>query len=61
MISEAAKSSFVVFVDDSYLQADKEQDCIRNINATVEILTILAFAIHESKSVLIPTQKIDFL
>ena len=51
----------IVFVDDSYLQADTEQDCIKNINATVNILTILGFTIHERKSVLIPTQKIAFL
>ena len=29
----------VVFVDGSYLQVDTEQDCIRNINATVDILS----------------------
>ena len=51
----------VVFVDDSYLQADTEQECIKNINATVNILTMLGFTIHERKSVLIPTQKIEFL
>ena len=51
----------VVFVDDSYLQADTEQECIKNINATVNILTMLRFTIHERKSVSIPTQKIEFL
>ena len=42
----------VVFVDDSYLQADTEQECIKNINATVNILTMLGFTIHERESVL---------
>ena len=51
----------VVFVDDSYLQADTEQECIKNTNATVNILTMLRFTIHERKSVSIPTQKIEFL
>ena len=51
----------VVFVDDSYLQADTEQECIKNINAIVNILTMLGFTIHERKSVFIPTQKIEFL
>ena len=51
----------IVFVHDSYLQADTEQEYIRNINATVDIITMLGFTIHESKSVLIPTQKIEFL
>ena len=51
----------VVFVDDSYLQADTEQECIKNINAIVNILTMLGFTIHERKSVLILTQKIEFL
>ena len=51
----------VVFVDNSYLQTNIEQECIRNRNVIVDILTMLGFAIHESKSVLIPTQKIEFL
>ena len=51
----------VVFVDDSYLQADTEQECIKNINAIVNILTMLGFTIHDRKSVLILTQKIEFL
>ena len=42
----------VVFVDDSNLQADTEQECIKNINATVNILTMLGFTIHERESVL---------
>ena len=50
-----------VFVDDSYLLADTEQECIKNINATVNILTMLGFTIHERKSVLTATQKIEFL
>ena len=51
----------VVFVDGSYLHTDTEQECIRYINATVDILTMLGFTICERKSVLILTQKIEFL
>ena len=51
----------VKFVEDSYLQADTEQEYIKNINATVNMLTVLAFEIYERKSVLIPTQKFGFL
>ena len=31
----------IVLFDDSYLQADTGQECIRNTNATVDILNIL--------------------
>ena len=51
----------IVFVDGSYLHTVTEQECIRYINATVDILTMLGFTIHERKSVLILTQKIEFL
>ena len=32
----------IVIVDDSYLQADAEQDCVKNINVTVNILHLSA-------------------
>ena len=41
----------VVFVDDSYLQADTEQECIKNINATVNILTMLGYTIYTLKKI----------
>ena len=41
----------VVFFDDSYLQADTEQECIKNINDTVDIYTMPGFTIQKSKSV----------
>ena len=51
----------VIFVDDSYLQGDTEQECMNNIKATVDLLLKLGFIVHEKKSVLKPTQKIEFL
>ena len=45
---------FVIFVGDFYLQVDIQQECIKNINATVNILTMQRFTLHERKSVLIP-------
>ena len=43
----------VIFVDDSYLLGETEQECANNIK--------LDFIVHEEKSFLIPTQKIKFL
>ena len=51
----------VIFVDDSYLQGDTKQECMNNIKATVDLLLKLGFIVHEKKSVLKPTQKIEFL
>ena len=51
----------VIFLDDSYLQGDTKQACLQNIQATVPLLESLSFAIHEGKSILNPTQKIEFL
>ena len=50
----------VIFVDDSYLEGDTEQECMNNIKATVDLLLKLGFIVNE-KSVLKPTQKIEFL
>ena len=51
----------VVFVDDSYLQGDTETECLGNVEATTALLEYLGFTIHEAKSILKPTQKIEFL
>ena len=50
----------VIFVDDSYLQGHTKQ-CLQNIEATVSLLQSLGFVIHEGKSILNPTQEIEFL
>ena len=51
----------VVFVDDSYLQGHTFSTCKDNVNATVDLLQFLGFTIHPEKSVLVPTQEIEFL
>ena len=51
----------IIFGDDSYLQGDTKQECLQNIEATVSLLESLGFAILERKSILNPTQKIEFL
>ena len=51
----------VIFVDDSYLQGDTKHEHMNNINATIDLLSSLGFSIHTGKTVLIPTQKTEFL
>ena len=51
----------VVFVDDTYLQAESQQRCLDNIHDTISLLHSLGFTIHAEKSILQPTQKIEFL
>ena len=51
----------VVYVDDSYLQGDTEEECHINILETVSLLQKLGFTIHVDKSVLQPTQTLTFL
>ena len=40
----------VVYVDDSYLQADGYEDCFSNVLNTLEIPRSLGFTIHRDKS-----------
>ena len=42
-------------------KGDTEQECMNNIKATVDLLLNLGFIVNEKKSVLIPTQKTEFL
>ena len=51
----------VIFVHDSYLQGNTESECLENIEVTVSLLIKLGFKIHESKSILKPTQELEFL
>ena len=48
-------------IDDSLLIAPNYEDCMCNINATVELFTKLGFVVHPDKSVFTPTQVIEFL
>jgi len=51
----------VVYVDDSYLQGNTYEACLKNVIETVKVLDNLGFTIHIEKSVLTPTQSITFL
>ena len=51
----------VVFLDDSILKGNTFFDCLENVTETVKLLQSLGFTIHPDKSVLKPTQEIEFL
>ena len=51
----------VAYIDDSYLQADTYELCVRNVIDTLSLFHQLGFVIHPDKSVLIPTQSLTFL
>ena len=51
----------VIFVDNSYLQGSTRGECLENVHKTVNLLASLGFTIHKEKSVLEPTQCIEFL
>ena len=50
----------LAFIDDTLLQGDTEQDCQSAVMATCQVLDSLDFTVHPVKSVLQPTQRIDF-
>ena len=49
------------FLDDFLLLAESELACVDNIQVTVQLLHSLGFIIHPDKSVLIPSQTIQYL
>ena len=51
----------VSYVDDSLLLGLDFHECRENINATVHLLTALGFTVHLKKSLLMPTQHMEFL
>ena len=51
----------VAYIDDTFLQGEDIEDCQKNIRDTVCLLSDLGFVIHPEKSVLEPTQEIEFL
>ena len=48
-------------IDDSSLIAQTHNDCVNNIHDTVHLFTKLGFIVHPKKSILKPTQAIEFL
>ena len=51
----------VVYMDDTYLQGDSNSSCQSNIANMVSLLQALGFTINRKKSVLTPTQSLEFL
>ena len=51
----------MVYIDDSYLQGSSYGSCSENVRATLTLLGNLGFTVNYVKSVLIPTQEIEFL
>ena len=49
------------YIDDSLLVSDTKEQCGVNVKDTVHVMEGVGFLIHQSKSVLIPTQDIGFL
>ena len=48
-------------MDDSLLIAQNPNDCVNNIHDTVHLFSKLGFIVHPEKSILKPTQEIEFL
>ena len=51
----------VSYVDDSYLQGEDCASCADNISATTNVCMSLGYTIHVKKSILDPTQEMEFL
>ena len=51
----------VIYVDDSLLYGNTFDECLENVKITLECLQELGFIVHSRKSVLLPTQIIEFL
>ena len=51
----------VAYIDDSFLQSDTYEECVKNISDTLQLADDLGFTVHKTKSVVIPTQTIIFV
>ena len=49
------------YIDDSLICHSSRQGCLTAVKETIDTLTSLGFCIHEGKSVLVPTQRIEYL
>lgn len=49
------------YIDDSLLQGDTYVECAENTSKTVQLFDSLGLTVHPQKSILIPTQTIEFL
>ena len=51
----------VSYVDNSYLQGEDPTECSHNINVTTNVFIQLGYTIHYKKSILEPTQEMEYL
>ncbi|VDI55641.1 Hypothetical predicted protein [Mytilus galloprovincialis] len=51
----------VGYIDDSLLLGETIEECNKNVNDTIELMSKLGFVIHEDKSVFQPSKQIIFL
>lgn len=51
----------VAYIDDSYLQGETYEQCLKNIQDTIDLFEQLGFKINKEKSVVVPTHEIVFL
>ena len=59
-VEQEGQLSFILG-DDSYLLIESDLEYQKNINATVGLLCKLDFVTHSDRSILKPTQNIEFL
>lgn len=53
--------SNVAYIDDSLLQSDTYEQCIQNIQDTMELIDSVGLTTHPEKSIIVPTQCIEFV
>ena len=51
----------VAYIDDSLLKGDSYEQCMNNIFDTMELIDSLGLTIHPDKSIIVPTQCIEFV
>ena len=51
----------VAYIDDSLLQSDTFEGCKLNIRDTLDLADSLGLTVHPEKSIIIPTQCIEFV
>lgn len=51
----------VAYIDDSLLQGDSYEQCMTNIKDTMKLMDSLGLTIHPEKSIIVPTQSIEFV
>ena len=51
----------VLYVDDSYLEGDSYEICLKNVDDTIIVLRSVGFTTHPEKSLLTPTENLIYL